>query len=151
MASAAPSSIPALQIRRTLRHSPERVFDAWTQAAALTRWFAPSDDFKTIVRALDARLGGHYTVEMQKPDGTIHVVTGRYTTFDRPTKLSFTWQWETNPDEGDTQVTIDLTPTADGCELVLTHDRFVAAADRDSHEQGWAGCLDRLATKLESL
>jgi uncharacterized protein YndB with AHSA1/START domain len=101
-----------------------------------------------VVHALDARLGGSYTIEMQKPDGTVHVVSGGYTAFERPSRLAFTWRWDTSPDEGDTEFTIELRPAGEGTELVLTHDRFITAAHRDSHEQGWNGCLDRLIAKL---
>lgn len=38
-----------IELRRTYAARRETIFDAWTQAATLSRWFAPSDDFRTVV------------------------------------------------------------------------------------------------------
>jgi hypothetical protein len=33
-------------------------------------------------------------------------------------------------------------------EVLLTHESFVDAADRDRHAAGWTGCLNRLTVTL---
>jgi uncharacterized protein YndB with AHSA1/START domain len=45
----------------------------------------------------------------------------------------------------DTLVTIDLHEVPGGTELALTHALLATQAQRDSHEHGWNGTLDRLA------
>lgn len=136
-----------LEVRRTLPAPPERVFAAWTQAEALTHWFAPTAEITTVVHELDVQVGGRYRIEMRAPDGARHIAVGRYTAMDPPRRLAFTWAWEGKDEE--TLVDIALEPVgAASTELVLTHTRFLTAASRDGHGQGWDACLARLAPTL---
>lgn len=137
------SPTPSLEVRRTVRASPERVYDAWTTPDALARWFAPSADFTTIVHALDLRVGGQYRIEMRHSSGASHVAVGNYRELVRPVRLSFSWRWEDSP-MTDTVVTIELTPVGTSTDLVLRHTDFSTEADRDEHLKGWTGCLARI-------
>jgi uncharacterized protein YndB with AHSA1/START domain len=132
------------EVRRVLHATPAQVFAAWTQADSLGQWFAPTSQMTTIVHQLDARLGGSYRIEMRAADGTPHVTRGKYTHFEEPNRLAFTWCWEGKEDE-ESLVDIELRPTDVGCELVLRHSRFATAKSRDGHMQGWEGCLVRLS------
>jgi len=68
---------------------------------------------------------------------------------DAPRTLSFTWAWEPlKAGWNETQVTLEFHPERDGTGLVLTHERFRDEADRNSHAQGWQGCLSRLSRKF---
>jgi uncharacterized protein YndB with AHSA1/START domain len=138
----------SLQLERIIAAPPEEVFDAWIRSEIMTRWYAPSDEFTTVVHRADAKVGGGYRIEMRKPDGTIHFVHGTYEELTRPKRLVFTWEWETNLAEGNTLVTVDLAPEGKGTKLTLTHERFPDAKTRDSHAQGWIGCLDHLARTI---
>jgi uncharacterized protein YndB with AHSA1/START domain len=137
-----------IELRRTFAAPRETIFDAWTQAATLSRWFAPSDDFRTVVHALDLRVGGGYRIEMVQPGGTSHIVTGTYREIARPDRLVFTWQWEASADAPETVVSIQLFDRGSETELVLTHRRFAERTQRDEHLKGWTGCLARLAGVL---
>jgi uncharacterized protein YndB with AHSA1/START domain len=133
----------SLEVRRTIRASPERIYDAWTTAEALTRWFAPSADFTTVVHAAELRVGGHYRIEMRHSSGASHVAVGTYRELARPTRLSFSWRWEGTA-MADSLVTIELSPAGPDTELVLTHGGFSTEAERDEHLKGWNGCLARI-------
>lgn len=133
-----------LRLERTIAASPEQVYRAWTKAEALTRWMGPSAEFKTVVHAVEPKVGGRYRYELCGPEGARHVVSGVFRTLEPPKKLVFTWAWEERPEEGETQVTILLSPEGRGTRLVLLHERFITAEVRDKHVQGWTGCLDRL-------
>jgi uncharacterized protein YndB with AHSA1/START domain len=142
---ATPSPTHSLEVRRTIHASPERIYDAWTTADALTRWFAPSSDFTTVVHTVDLRVGGHYRIEMRHRDGSSHIAVGAYRELTRPTRLSFSWRWEGTP-MTDTLVTIELRPSGASTELVLTHSGFTTEHDRNEHTKGWTGCLARIDT-----
>ena len=137
-----------LEIQRTFQASPEAVFRAWTQAEALTKWLAPSDEFRTKVLELNPKKGGNYRIEMLHPDGSTHVVAGTYTVVEAPRTLAFTWQWQTKEGDPETLVTIELRPSGKATELTLRHERFADAEAKAKHNEGWIGCLSRLEGAL---
>jgi len=49
--------------------SPEQIWSAWTDPAAIARWWGP-DGFTSTVRELDVRDGGRFDVVMHGPDGS---------------------------------------------------------------------------------
>ena len=148
MATAKTGTPIALRIERTLAHPREKVFAAWTDPTLVSRWFAPSDDFTVVVDRLDPRVNGEYRIEMRHSDGRVHIVVGKYLEVTPPSRLRFTWAWESDPSKGDTVVTIELANKGGGTELVLTHERFPSEESRDKHQHGWTGCLDRLESML---
>ena len=145
MAVTNPGANLSLRISRTLQHSREKVFEAWTDPKVVARWFAPSDGFRVVVRTLEPRVGGRYAIEMHHPDGGVHTAIGTYRAVERPSKLAFTWSWENDPSRGEeTLVTVELLEHGSHTELVLTHERFASEELRERHNQGWVGCLNRL-------
>ena len=134
----------SLQIRRLIAASPEKVFQAWTQPEHLMRWFAPSDEFTTQAE-IDLREGGSYRVKMKAPDGTVHDLHGTYREVLPPRKLVYTWRWATEPEHGETLVTVEFHEREGKTELVLTHQQFPGSKAREEHTKGWSGCLDRLS------
>lgn len=142
----------ALQLSRTFPVPREKVFRAWTDPKELMRWFAPSDDFTTPLVETDLRVGGKYRIQMKSPDGELHTVIGTYREVVVPEKLVFTWAWEgsvtcggSGPDESrETLVTVQFHQRGTATEITLTHEFFQSSEERDKHNQGWSGCLDRL-------
>ena len=78
----------ALSVERTIAAPPERVFDAFTQAQQLARWFGPTNEYGITVHALEARTGGRYRIEMRHSGGNVHVVAGVYEEVSRPSRHS---------------------------------------------------------------
>jgi uncharacterized protein YndB with AHSA1/START domain len=131
-------------IPRTLNATIEKVFDAWVTSKALTKWFAPSDAFKTEVLELDVRPKGRYRIAMTHPDGKVHTVTGVYETIDRLHKLVFSWEWEKAESPNRSIVSISLKRRGDQTELTLVHQGLGTEESARHHEQDWNGCLGRL-------
>jgi len=149
MATRSTSDVPALRLERTFAAPRERVFRAWTDAAELSRWFAPTDEHTTKVIELEIRVGGRYRVEMHAPSGNVHTVTGIFREIDPPERLVFTWAWE-GKDMGETLVTLEFQDRGGSTDLVLTHELFPTQELRDEHNRGWDGCLTRLAKLVTS-
>lgn len=138
---------PSLTLTRHLRAPAERVYQAWTQAEALSRWFTPSSTVRIIDVDIDARPGGAYAIRMGDGAGEIHHIRGVYRTLQPFERIAFTWSWISTP-ERESLVTILLKPAANGTDLTLIHEHFFDAAARDRHEHGWTGCLDGLFAYL---
>lgn len=131
-----------LVIKRTVPAAVERVWDAWTNPEKLGRWFAPEGFDLGEVRA-DAKAGGHYRIEMLKPNDENHTVTGQYLEVVPHERIQSTWRWEGSDIE--TLLTVEFAAGEGGTtELTLTHERFPDADLRDKHKVGWTGVLNRL-------
>jgi uncharacterized protein YndB with AHSA1/START domain len=48
----------------------------------------------------------------------------------------------------DTLVTVDFAPEGEATKVTITHEQFVNTEDRDKHNEGWNGCLNRLQRTL---
>jgi uncharacterized protein YndB with AHSA1/START domain len=134
---------PSLSITRHYPVAPEKVWRAWTDPQALSRWFGPGEPDSVTRAELDVRAGGRYRIAFHTLDGEQHEVSGNYQDVVENRRLSFTWAWKSTP-ERISLVTIDLRPTAQGCELNFRHERFFDQQARDNHERGWTGTFTKL-------
>jgi uncharacterized protein YndB with AHSA1/START domain len=142
------SSETTLKVKRTFRATRERVFRAWTDPVELGRWFAPSEEYSTLVPVLELQVGGKYCVEMHHKNGNVHRVSGTYREIKPPEKIAFTWSWEHDPDVSQSLVTIEFRDLGPSTEMILTHENLPNTEQRDKHEHGWNGCIDQLANYL---
>lgn len=139
------------EVRRHLAASPESVFAAFARAEVVAQWLTPAPDVKLTVLELEFREGGRYRFAYDTPDGQRMLVGGEYRNIEAPTRLVFSWLIEP-PDVHagiESQVTVSITPSAAGSDLVLLHERFDRADANARHAQGWAGALDQLQQLLE--
>lgn len=139
-----------LTVRRTYPVPRSRLFKAWSDPSDLMKWFAPPG-LDTPVADIDFRVGGKYRFGMRRLDeGSIIFVSGTYREIVPDSKIVFSWSFETVFEVKDSIVTIDLLDAPGGTELVLTHELLPTKKERDSHESGWAGILEKLAASMES-
>ena len=143
MAQSSTQDRPSLSITRHYAVAPEKVWRAWTEPQALSRWFGPADTESVTSADLDVRVGGHYSIAFRTADGEEHRVSGVYQEVVPQRRLSFTWTWQSTPDRV-SLVAIELEPKDGGCELRFRHDRFFDQQARDNHERGWTGTFSKL-------
>ncbi len=146
MSQAAVASPTSLVISRTYPASVDRVFKAWTDANQLGQWFAPTDDYTTKAN-VDLRVGHEYRIAITHKGGNVHTILGTYRLIEPPRKLVYTWRWEGGP-MADTLVTVDFAPEGEATKVTITHEQFTNTEDRDKHNEGWNGCLNRLQRSL---
>ena len=121
---------------------PERVYAALTDPAQLAAWWGAEGVYRTFDWESDLRVGGKRNCKAQnRKTGLTSTVRGEYLEVDPPRVLAFTWEpsWEkVHP----TVVRVELTRTATGTRLLLTHSGWREAVQaRSSHEQGWPRVL----------
>jgi uncharacterized protein YndB with AHSA1/START domain len=116
--------------------TPEQVFDAFTTADGLLRWWPP-------VAETDARVGGAYHVRWIKQNIDLR---GNYIELERGRRLVFTWNWDHEPDVPSRIVEIDFAPEGGGTHITLTHGYYAAGdtEERQGHIDGWLYYLERL-------
>ncbi len=138
------TSVPTVQITKTLPARREDVFAAWLDAEGMCHWMCPGDIKKTEVE-VDARVGGKYRILMHGADG-IYEHTGEYVEITPPERISFTWISHNAVDGS--LVTIELRELGEETELTLIHERLPSADSAARHTSGWTSILDKLASRL---
>jgi uncharacterized protein YndB with AHSA1/START domain len=143
-------TLPRLTLERTIAAPRALVWSAWTDPAALARWWGPKG-FVAPRCEFDARAGGLIHIDMLGPDGTVYPMTGRVEGVSPPERLSFL----SGPLDAsgerlfDVLSTLTLEESAGATHLKLDV-RVVAIHDQAAKnhlpgmEQGWTESLERL-------
>ena len=123
------------------------VFDAWTDAKHLAKWWGPRG-FTTSRCEADPRPGGALRIDMRGPDGTIYPSKGTYKEFLRPDRIVFTL--DARDDKGnvvlDTLATVTFEErgetTVVNVNARVTHAEPAAAPYIAGMKQGWTETVD---------
>jgi uncharacterized protein YndB with AHSA1/START domain len=144
MTGTPPSDAP-LRIERTFAAPAATVFDAWTSAGVLRRWWPAGPDWDTTVAEVDVRVGGQLRLVMRSPDGAEFGGEGRYVEITPPTRLVFTWQWD-KPELGTAAqlVEVSFTENPDSTTTVVLINRGLTESEQQSHREGWQASFDNL-------
>ena len=139
---------PSLKHVRRMRAAPEKVFQAFVDPREIVHWWGP-DEGPVLSAETDVRVGGPFRVAFRTRDGELHESCGEYLEIDAPRRLVMSFWWSSTPHLR-TRVTVSIDPIDEGAQVTLLHEGFADTVSRDSHEGGWAGALDKLATRVES-
>jgi uncharacterized protein YndB with AHSA1/START domain len=134
-----------LVVRRTIRASAERIFEAWTRPDHLRAWWGPRP-VTCSGAAVDLRVGGRYSITNALPDGSTVTIEGEFREIERPRKLVYTWRMGRG--EESSVVTVRFEERGEVTEVVIVHENVPGTAAQESHDKGWNGCLDGLAVFL---
>jgi uncharacterized protein YndB with AHSA1/START domain len=136
------SSDWAIAVDKSVVLSVEDVYRAWLEPALVKRWMAPGT-MRVSEPAIDARPEGLWQLEMIDVDGSPHKASGKYMSLTEPSALALTWAWDGG--HYTTQITVTIDAGANGKTDVCIEQRGFPSMDvAQSHEAGWAGCLDKL-------
>ena len=135
----------ALRLTRRFAAPQERVFDAWTTAEALKRWWCPPRWEPERIE-VDLRAGGAYYLGMRQLDGdSVVSIHGRFLEVHRPERLVYTWRWH-GAFEGmpETRVTVEFRSIEGRTDVVLVHEHFPDVRLWQRHRSGWIDACDRM-------
>ena len=146
-------SATTVHVRRAIAAPPERVYRAWLDPQLIARWFAPGG-FTVRKAQVDERVGGRLRIWHVDGDGNdvggaesviVELVPGERIVLD--------WQFVgpdriTDPATA-SRLTVAFTPTPDGTQLDLTHDRLDGLREEypriaEQVGPGWESALDTL-------
>jgi uncharacterized protein YndB with AHSA1/START domain len=150
MTEARSSEVPSLTVVRTFAATPAEVYAAWTDAALIAQWLAPTP-CEVVEVTTDARVGGYYRIVVASPTGVRHVTTGEYLELDPARRIVQTWIYTgaNFRDPYPTLLTVDLRATgAASTEITLRQDQLITDADRAGNRGGWRLCFDKLDALL---
>jgi uncharacterized protein YndB with AHSA1/START domain len=144
--------IAAVHVARTFPVPRERVFRAWTEPEAVSRWFGLPVGSGPSVEA-DVRVGGGYRITVKVPPTWRKAsVVGTFLEVDPPERLVYTFAWERMPilafGMGDSRVTVEFREVGADTEVRLTHELLDKRRLRSFHRFGWEVSMRRLARTL---
>jgi uncharacterized protein YndB with AHSA1/START domain len=144
--AAAETGTLTLLVRRTIRATPARLFEAWTTPAQFVQWWGPEGVTCPRVE-MDLRVGGAYRIGNRLPDGNELWIAGTFERIAPPNELVFSWKME-HSDFASERVTVRFEARGTETEVIVFHERLRDEATRADHEHGWTGCLDGLVAYL---
>jgi uncharacterized protein YndB with AHSA1/START domain len=134
---------------RVIAATPEELYAAWTEPSLMRKWMARTVE-------ADVRVGGRYRMEVDQPDGAVHVFTGEYLELDPPRQIVMTFRVEgPSIDEkiADEKVTVLIEPEGDDRTRVTIRNTWTGEEwGEDAYEalrEGWGQWLDLLAKVYE--
>lgn len=134
-----------LEVRKTIRATPQQLFDAWTQPAILRQWWGPKG-VTCIDVQMDLRVGGSYRIANRFQDGRVIWIAGEFEQIESPSLLVYTWRVE--PQTTSERVTVRFERRGGATDVIVLHERIAEEAARDQHERGWRDCLVSLQALL---
>jgi uncharacterized protein YndB with AHSA1/START domain len=141
-----PPDATTLRLERTFKAPAQAVFEAWTSADMLRRWWPAGSDWDTPVAEVDVRVGGRLRLVMRSPDGVEFGGGGEYVEITPPERLVFTWSWDGHAGhEGVQLIEVALSERPDGTTtVVLTNRGLEDEESKRSHRAGWEASFDNL-------
>jgi NAD(P)-dependent dehydrogenase (short-subunit alcohol dehydrogenase family)/uncharacterized protein YndB with AHSA1/START domain len=137
-----------LRLERVLPLAIEDVFSAWIDPALIARWFVHNANVQWVREPqVDAKPGGGFRFCVGGEAGLFDF-SGGYRELTSPTRLQFTWRWESIPiveGPGDTSVTVDLEDSS-GTRITLVQEHLPHAQALEAHRRGWERAFDGLAS-----
>ena len=135
-----------LVLDRVIDAPCERVFEAWAKPDQIVNWFAPKP-YVLIIKKMDFRSGGRFSMSMRAPDGAEHSFGGVYREVVPPSKISWTGEFASGPaDQMSTVVTFEAQGAKTRlhvCQTLHVMTPEIAQATKGAR-QGWAMTLDQL-------
>ncbi|MBV1915654.1 MAG: SRPBCC domain-containing protein [Pseudomonadales bacterium] len=145
-----------LVLKRIFAAPVDRVFDAWTKAEVLAKWFGP-EEFSVNRSEVQLYVGGSYDIEICSPDGKQIRHFGDYLEINKPHYLVFTWMLADQDCKGseglvsETIVSLEFKAIENTTELTLTHEQLPNKEAYHGHQFGWSSSLNSLTSYLQSL
>lgn len=142
-------STHTVTLHRVLRTTAEKVYRAFLDADAISKWLAPNG-FTCKVHQLDARVGGSYKMSFTNfGSGQVHSFGGTYLELQPFERIRYTNEFD-DPNLADQmQTTIDLKPVSCGTDVKVVQEGIPSTIPNESCYLGWQESLVLLALLVE--
>lgn len=149
-------------VRRVFDAPRAVVFDAWTNPARLTEWWAP-EGCTTTHCTVEPGIGGAFHFCIRLPDGVDVWGLGRYREFEPNERLVYVDAFSDEDGEVvspteygmseehplETLVTVEFADHAGGTRVTLTHGIDADVPEYEATAKGWSDMFEQLAGELD--
>ena len=139
----------SVQLHRVLRTKPEKVYRAFLEPDAMSKWIPPYG-FTCQVHQMDARVGGSFRMTFRNfSSGNGHSFGGEYLELVPNELIRYTDKFDDPNLPGVLQVSVTLKPVLCGTEVNIVQDGIPEAIPLEMCYLGWQESLAQLATLVE--
>jgi len=143
-------STNTIRLHRVLRAPPERIYRAFLDAGAITKWLPPNG-FTCKVHQLDARVGGVHKMSFTNfTSGKSHSFGGTYVELKPDERIRYTDKFDDPNLSGEMTTTITLKKVSCGTELNVTQEGVPGIIPPEGCYLGWQESLALLAKLVEA-
>jgi uncharacterized protein YndB with AHSA1/START domain len=138
-----------VRLHRVLATTPEKVYRAFLEADALTKWLPPNG-FTCTVHHLEPKVGGTYRMSFRNfTTGHSHFFGGAYVELAPHERLRYTDTFEDPNMPGEIHVTVTLRKVSVGTEINIVQEGIPDVIPLEACYLGWQESLRNLAKLVE--
>ena len=139
-----------VRLHRVLKAPPERIYRAFLDADAMTKWLPPNG-FTGKVHHLEAKVGGRYRMSFCNfTTGQNHSFGGEYLELVENERIRHTDRFDDPNLPGEMQTTVTLHPVFCGTEVNIVQEGIPAPIPPEACYLGWQESLLLLAQLVEA-
>lgn len=139
-----------VRLHRVLRSTPERIYRAFLDADAMTKWLPPNG-FTGKVHHLDATVGGTFKMSFTNfTTGKSHSFGGTYLELAPHTRIRYTDTFDDPNVPGEMHVTITLKQVSCGTEMTAVQEGIPEMIPVEACYLGWQESLTLLTKLVEA-
>ena len=139
-----------IRLHRVLRATPERIYRAFIDPAAMVKWLPPFG-FTGEVHSQDARVGGRYQMSFTNfSTGSTHSFGGEYLELEPGRRLVNTDRFDDPGLAGEMTTTVELSEGPLGTALSITQAGIPDMIPAQACVLGWQESLTMLAQLVEA-
>jgi uncharacterized protein YndB with AHSA1/START domain len=138
-----------VRLHRVLRAKPGKVYRAFLDAEAMSKWLPPYG-FTCTVQHFEARVGGGFRMSFRNfSSGHAHSFRGAYLELVADELIRYTDEFDDPNLPGVLEVTVALAPVLCGTEISIAQTGIPEAIPLEMCYLGWQESLAQLATLVE--
>jgi len=139
----------SVSLHRVLKASPEKVFRAFTQAAAIASWLPPYG-FLCTVHEMDVKVDGQFRMSFTNfSTGNGHSFGGKYLEVKPGEFLKYTDQFDDPNLPGEMVTSVWLQKVSVGTEIKILQENIPSLIPAEMCYLGWQESLEKLAKLVE--
>ena len=139
-----------IRLHRVFRAAPERIYRAFLDADAMTKWLPPNG-FTGKVHHMDAKVGGTFKMSFTNfTTGKSHSFGGQYLELVPHERLRYTDNFDDPNLPGEIRVAVTLKPVSCGTEVSIEQEGVPDVIPAEACYLGWQESLILLGKLVEA-
>lgn len=139
-----------IRLHRVFRSTPERIYKAFLDADAMTKWLPPNG-FTAKVHHMDAKVGGSFKMSFTNfTTGKSHSFGGKYLELVPHERIRYTDQFDDPNLPGEMRVTVTLKNVSCGTDVNIAQEGVPEVIPVEACYLGWQESLILLGKLVEA-